>query len=56
MELKAVKISNYKSYCKDGNLLILEDINTIIGKNELGETNLIKVISFMPNIESDFFV
>ena len=47
MKLKAVKIKNYKSYCEQDNLLIVDNINTIIGKNESGKSNLIEAISFI---------
>lgn len=57
MKLKAVKIKNYKSYCEQDNLLIVDDINTIIGKNESGKSNLIEAISFInyKGIDNSFF-
>ena len=45
MKLKSIKIENFKSFGNDNNLLILEDINTIIGKNESGKSNLIECLS-----------
>ena len=45
MKLKSIKIENFKSFGNDNNLLILEDISTIIGKNESGKSNLIECLS-----------
>lgn len=45
MELKAIKIINYKSFREDNNLILIDDINTIVGKNESGKSNLIDAIS-----------
>ena len=44
MKLKSVKIQNFKSFAEDNNRLDLDDINTIIGKNESGKSNLIQAI------------
>jgi len=57
MQLKTVKIKNYKSYCEQDNLLIVDDINTIIGKNESGKSNLIEAISSInyKGIDNSFF-
>lgn len=45
MKLKSVKIEDYKSFGKDNNILIIDDLNTIIGKNESGKSNLIECLS-----------
>ena len=45
MKLKSIKIENYKSFAEENNALILEDLNTIIGKNESGKSNLIECLS-----------
>lgn len=45
MKLKSIKIENYKSFGNENNTLILENINTVIGKNESGKTNLIDCLS-----------
>ena len=52
-----LKIKNYKSYCEENNLLLLSDINTIIGKNESGKSNLIEAISYIDynGINNSFF-
>lgn len=42
MKIKSIKIVNYKSYGEVDNILYLNDINTIIGKNESGKSNLIE--------------
>ena len=44
MKLKSVKIQNFKSFAEDNNRLDLDDINTIVGKNESGKSNLIQAI------------
>ena len=44
MKVKSVKIENFKSFAKDNNRIDLDDINTIIGKNESGKSNLIEAI------------
>ncbi len=45
MKLKSIRIQNYKSFGNENNTLILENINTIIGKNESGKSNLIDCLS-----------
>ena len=45
MKLKSIKIENYKSFAEENNTLILEDLNTIIGKNESGKSNLRECLS-----------
>lgn len=45
MKLKSMKIENYKSFGEENNILILDDLNTIIGKNESGKSNLIECLS-----------
>jgi len=58
MKLKSVKIENYKSFGEENNTLMLEDINTIIGKNESGKSNLIDCLSYIDLTginDDDFF-
>lgn len=45
MYLKNIKINNYKSFNNEANFLNVEEINTVIGKNESGKSNLIKSLS-----------
>ena len=45
VKLKSIKIANYKSFGENNNILILDDLNTIIGKNESGKSNLIECLS-----------
>jgi len=45
MKIKSVKIENYKSFGTENNIIGLEDISTIIGKNESGKSNLINCLS-----------
>lgn len=45
MKLKSIKIENYKSFAEENNTIILEELNTIIGKNESGKSNLIECLS-----------
>lgn len=45
MKLKSIKIEDYKSFGEENNILILDDLNTIIGKNESGKSNLIECLS-----------
>lgn len=44
MKVVSVKIENYKSFSEYNNRIDLENINTIIGKNESGKSNLIEAI------------
>ena len=44
MRVKSVKINNFKSFAEENNRLELEDINTIVGKNESGKSNLVQAI------------
>lgn len=44
MKVQSVKIRNFKSFAEDNNRIDLDDINTIIGKNESGKSNLIEAI------------
>lgn len=41
MRVKSIKIENYRSFEENNNTIELEDISTIIGKNESGKSNLI---------------
>lgn len=45
MKLNMIKIVNFKSVGETDNILTIEKINTIIGKNESGKTNIIEAIS-----------
>lgn len=45
MKLKSIRIENYKSFGNENNTLVLENINTVIGKNESGKSNLIDCLS-----------
>lgn len=47
MKLKKMVIINYKSIGDTDNILSIDDINIIIGKNESGKTNIIEAISNM---------
>lgn len=44
MKLKFIKINNYKSFANDCNQLFVSELNTIVGKNESGKSNLIEAI------------
>lgn len=44
MKVKSVKIENFKSFAENNNRIDLDDINTIVGKNESGKSNLISAI------------
>ena len=44
MIVKSIKIQNFKSFSEENNRIDLENINTIIGKNESGKINLIQAI------------
>lgn len=45
MKLKSIKIEDYKSFGEENNILVLDSLNTIIGKNESGKSNLIECLS-----------
>lgn len=44
MKIKSVKIQNFKSFAEENNRIDLDNINTIVGKNESGKSNLIQAI------------
>ena len=44
MKVKSIKIENFKSIAEENNRIDLESINTIVGKNESGKSNLIEAI------------
>jgi predicted ATP-dependent endonuclease of OLD family len=44
MKVKSIKIRNFKSFAEDNNRIDLDDVNTIIGKNESGKSNLIEAV------------
>lgn len=44
MKIKSVKIQNFKSFAEENNRIDLDSINTIVGKNESGKSNLIQAI------------
>ena len=44
MKVKSIKIENLKSFAEENNRIDLESINTIVGKNESGKSNLIEAI------------
>lgn len=44
MKVKSVKIQNFKSFGEENNRIDLDNINTIVGKNESGKSNLIQAI------------
>ena len=44
MNVTSIKIENYKSFAEENNRIDLESINTIVGKNESGKSNLIEAI------------
>lgn len=44
MKVKSIKIQNFKSFSEENNRIDLENINTIVGKNESGKSNLIQAI------------
>ena len=44
MKVKSIKIQNFKSFSEENNRIDLENINTIVGKNESGKSNLIQSI------------
>lgn len=44
MKVISVKIQNFKSFAEKNNRIDLDNINTIVGKNESGKSNLIQAI------------
>ena len=44
LKLIKVKIDNYKSFGESQNVLYVNDLNTVIGKNESGKSNLIDLL------------
>lgn len=58
MKVKSIKIQNYKSFGEANNILQLDNLNTIIGKNESGKSNLIDCLSkldFTGHMDSFYF-
>lgn len=58
MKVKSIKIQNYKSFGEENNILQLDNLNTIIGKNESGKSNLIDCLSkldFTGHMDSFYF-
>lgn len=58
MKLKTVKLFNYKSFGEENNLLFVDDLNVVIGKNESGKSNLItglSLINIKGKTDSEFF-
>ena len=45
MKLRTVKINNYKSFGEEDNVLFIDKLNVIIGKNESGKSNLIDALA-----------
>lgn len=45
MKLKTIKINNYKSFGEEDNVLFIDKLNAIIGKNESGKSNLIDALT-----------
>ena len=45
MKVNMVKINNYKSIGKEKNILTMDDINIIVGKNESGKSNVVEALS-----------
>ena len=44
MHIKSIKINNYKSFRNEDNFLKIQEINTLIGKNESGKSNLLEAL------------
>lgn len=44
MKLVGVRIDNYKSFGENDNFLYVNNLNTVIGKNESGKSNLLEVL------------
>lgn len=45
MKVNMVKINNYKSIGKEKNILTIDDINIVVGKNESGKSNVVEALS-----------
>ncbi len=45
MKLKSIIINNYKSFGENDNFLFLDKLNTVIGKNESGKSNIVDAIA-----------
>lgn len=45
MKVNMVKINNYKSIGKENNVLTMDDVNIIVGKNESGKSNVVEALS-----------
>ena len=45
MKLIGVKINNYKSFGEEENYLYVNNLNTVIGKNESGKSNLLDALA-----------
>lgn len=45
MKVNMVKINNYKSLGKEKNILTLDDMDIIVGKNESGKSNVVEALS-----------
>ena len=52
MKLKNITINNYKSFGNTDNLLFIDKLNAIIGKNESGKSNIIDCLSGIKTIGS----
>lgn len=58
MKVKSVKIQNFKSFAEENNRIDIDNINTIVGKNESGKSNLIEAIgklNFTGMTDSSYF-
>lgn len=51
MKLVGVKFVNYKSFGEEDNFLYVNNLNTIIGKNESGKSNLLEGLCDIPYID-----
>ena len=45
MKIEKIKINSFRSFGIDNNIINLDKINTIIGVNESGKSNLVKAMS-----------
>lgn len=45
MKINMIKIDNYKSIGKEKNILTMDEINIIIGKNESGKSNIVEALA-----------